>query len=568
MRTYAYKTFPPATDAEITQTEESLGTKLCDDYKDFLRTDNGLEINEDAPYDALGDWPNHVHRYFGISAQQLDRLDQSLDGFFDRRYLPICYPVGDDGGGNLMVQIAAGERRGQITMFDHEMWYGGMSDLLEVEGGYYPDQDEDETKRLPFDSFDQATPDQILDECARHGFISIYPITFAEHLASFDAHLNRIAQENRDRPKVPVPTTATLKAAYICLPVRGKWQAAEELSSYQGNRFVFDARDLVAWDLRLAAEETRPIQVRVLVTAPDGAVLRDTLQSFETNGEYEPKSPLHAEGGTAVSGTYRIQVSFPDDADLAPLEGAAEIVIGQHPLNFTSGRFDPATEEQIAALERDLPYRICDDYRAWLTGLNGVNLRWTYIDLWQAVSDAEFDACEAELKAVRNQSWELEVHEIFGLIPSDRVWNEYTDPPGWVELRRGLAAEFSLARGLVLNVLYPVAQVHTIETKGYSQIAAGARRGRIVKVKEKAYLLQNIDRIEDGKLRIGGGRQATTFEFPFRTCAEATPDQIIDAWIGHGVIEMTDMDFATFSARVIAANEAAFSRIYLKYLSE
>lgn len=62
--------------------------------------------------------------------------------------------------------------------------------------------------------------------------------------------------------------------------------------------------------------------------------------------------------------------------------------------------------------------------------------------------------------------------------------------------------------------------------------------------------------------------QAKTVTYPFRSLAEATPDQVIDAWVAEGLIEITDMTFDAFSKRVIAAHEAEFARLYERYIGK
>lgn len=518
----------------------------------------------------LGEWLYEVQHLLGIGDQQMACFQNATKQFFSPRYLPICYPVGVDVGGNPLVQIAAGRRRGELAMLDHEVFHGGMASLLDVVEGYYPDQEGDEHYRVGFQSFAEASPDEVLEECFKAGYLAHYPVTLKQYLKNLDALYHRIAAANRNRPYVPKPTKAELKAPYLCFPVKGKWRTVEELSTFQGERFTFEPRDAMSWRYKVSMEETRPIRVHIKATTPDGHVLRDFDFTVETNATFQTMFNLAEENAAPLSGTYGIEISFPDDPDLPVLTGSREIDIGKRPLFFTSAKFVPATEPEIAAFEAERPYRLCDDFRAWLATTNGVTFRWPYIKLWAGLLSRDaFKLFEEEVKRVRQDSWELDIQSLTGLQSSWMIWSENADPARWIESPRGLQEDFkSGIPWRYLELLYPVAKAFGQTCYGYCQIAVGAHRGKIAILRHYPTSLDLLTSVQDGQRVDGQGNTARTLEYPFKSFAEATPDQIVEAWVRDGLIELTNMDFAAFSARVLHAHEREFARLFEKYVYE
>jgi len=549
MRNYRHTTYRPASEAAIAAFERKIGVAFCDDYKAFLQNDNGIEFEE--YFGGVGEWIYKVRRIFGIGEQ--NGMEDELDSFFDRRFLPVFYPIGEDGGGNLLVQIAAGSRRGHLAMLDHEGFYGGMTDLLEVKNGFYPDDDEEE-RQLPFKTFADATPDQILDECFEVGFLSYYPVSLTEYLKNLDEIFNRLAA----KPKAPVPSEANLKGLYRCVILDGKYQTAEELSDFYGDRFILNEREGLACRYSVTMEDTRPVQAHVKFSGPTGAVLVDSIETIESNDRWIYRTPIKTDGGAPPSGAYSVEISFPNDPALPTLEDFCEIAVGVSPFCFTAAQFAPASDEQIAAFEAGLPYRLCDDLKRWLKGPNGAYIRWPYIDLWRQLGAEAKTAFDDDVDAIRKNRWEIVIDEIAGLQGL------------WLGHDRGLIKSFEKwTEKPHLRMLYPVAKnAAGTGFNGYCQLATGSHRGRIVEVLTHIWNLDVLANVQDGKRSEGRGKKLKTFEYQFRTLAEATPDQIIDAWINEGMIRLTEMDFEEFSGRVIAAHEQEFLRLFSKYFGE
>lgn len=550
MRNYRHTTYPPASEAEIAAFERKIGVALCDDYKAFLQSDNGIEFEE--YFGDVDQWIYKVHRIFGIGEQ--NGMQDKLDHFFDRRFLPAFYPIGEDGGGNPLVQIAAGSRRGHLAMLDHETFYGGMTGLLEVTNGFYPDDDEEE-HRLPFKTLADATPDQILDACFEAGFLSYYPVSLAEYLKNMDELFNRLAAE----PKAPVPSEANLEGLYRCVILDGKYQTAEKLSDFYGDRFILNESEELACRCSVTMEDTRPVRAHVKFLGPTGAVLVDSIETIESNNRWIYKTPIKTDGGTPPSGAYSVEISFPNDPALPTLTDLCEIAVGVSPFRFTAAQFAPASDELIAAFEAGLPYRLCDDLKRWLKGPNGVYIQWPYIDLWKQLGAEARTAFNDDIEAIRKNRWEIVIDEITGL-----------QGPWLADIDRGLIESFEKWPGKPhLSILYPVAKnAAGTGFHGYCQLATGSHRGRIVELLTSTWRLDVLSNVQDGKRSEGRGKKIKTFEYPFRTLAEATPDQIIDAWINEGMIRLTDMDFEEFSGCVIAAHEQEFLRLFSKYFGE
>jgi hypothetical protein len=539
------RTYPPATLAEIAAVEQKLGVVFCQDYKVFLQTDNGLEIEDCFAHPKI----------FGISPQQKKNI-QSVNGFFDRRFLPICYPIGNFYGGDIFVQIAAGSRFGQLAMIDHEI-SGGMRGLLDVTNGFHPDDDE-EKNPLPFKTFAEATPDQILDECFKQGYLVDFPASFAEWLAYSDELFNQLVEEYRNPPKGPAK--AELKSPYRCLAIRGEWLAVEELSLAQGEGFIMEPGEPLAWRYSVTLEETRELSARIKFTGPEGRVLGDTISAIESNATWDCFVSLKQDGVEPVSGDYAIEITFPGEPGLQRLSDSRLIVIGSRPLGFTSAQFRPASDEQIDALEARLTYRFCADFRHWLRTFNGITLRWRHFELWDELDDETEVAFKHEMKEVRKSRWELTVSKIYGL-RTDAYARSIAGTPAF-KLPKELSA--NMEREPHLQVLYPIASA--LRSFGYCQIATGSRRGKIAELLKATFFLDPLSNVADGKRVIGRGKKAKVLEYPFKTFAEATPDEIVDAWVNEGLIRVTDMDFEEFSRRVIRAHEQEFERLFAKYI--
>ena len=96
----------------------------------------------------------------------------------------------------------------------------------------------------------------------------------------------------------------------------------------------------------------------------------------------------------------------------------------------------------------------------------------------------------------------------------------------------------------------------------------GSKRGAIVELLSYNFELDGIFRVENFRRIVGSNKKAKTVKYQFKTAAEATPDQIIQAWVDDGSIRITDMNFDDFAKRVIDAHEDEFERLYVAYIAK
>lgn len=199
------KRFLPATSDAIAQFETRYKVALCEDYKHFLNTYNGLNLvwwsdnsvfntqkgaYQKAAYGSgtytqypfyekmtqlkeAWDWHFEVVSLFGLGNKnpRLDMTDfymQSL--FYHDDLVRYAYPIGLDGGGNAMVQIAQGKYRGKLAMIDHEV-SSSMTDWIEGETG--------EVYAIPPE---KATADGFLEDCFEYGGLTLVDVSFDDFL--------------------------------------------------------------------------------------------------------------------------------------------------------------------------------------------------------------------------------------------------------------------------------------------------------------------------------------------------------------------------------------------------
>ncbi len=569
-RIYAHKTFPPASDSEIAAAEEKYGVSFQEDYRAFLKTDNGLIIKEeDHDNETDGEeWINEATRIFGLNDDPHYKFGDGLNSVLDPRFLKIFYSVGIDAGGNDLVQIAAGKRCGELAMLDHEV-YSGMEELLEVEGFEYPSHDEGQ-KKLPFKTFDDATPDQILDECFTQGYLAHYPITFGKQIKALDKIYNEIAQSNKIRPKEIVKPRATISALRLYLYENEKPYAVEKLEGLYGTVATIQPDEGVGWILKVKLEEDREIRVETTVTV-DGSIVADqTISTIETNTKCRTVLPMTKDGKPLPSGKYEIKIAFPDDQALDPVTSSFQIFVKERqPGGTTCLAFEAATDAEITRIENKLPYTFCEDFRQFLASENGRHFFWPWIKLWKKVAKNRRKDRNREASSLTDRGgWELGVTEIYGLQKPWIMTNKDLDPPTQLSIERGLIVKIK-PNGTwkqINPVLCPVADDMSVPLGGWYQIVAGKHRGKMARCKESVFDLDRIFQIKDYKRVVGGGKKAKTRSYPFENVAKATPDQIIDAYLADDFIEIIDMDFRSFRDLVVSRHEKEFAKMRDKYI--
>jgi len=211
------KSFYPAKDNDIYDFEQKYDVLLCEDYKHFIKTYNGLYIywwqyatNLDKSKGAyqsdkhgimqthypfnedLGkrykewDWIYDAKTLFGLGNKNpyLDMKYFYMQNLFCHDNLvKYAYPIGQDGGGNCIMQIAKGKYRGKLAMLDHET-SGAMIDWIKG-------KTEDVYKIPP----EKANVDDFLEDCFTYGGLTLYDIYFKEYVVELMQKHKKLYEE-------------------------------------------------------------------------------------------------------------------------------------------------------------------------------------------------------------------------------------------------------------------------------------------------------------------------------------------------------------------------------------
>ncbi len=597
-RAYAHRTFAPATDKKIAAAEMKFGIKFLDDYKAFLKADNGLIINEPDPDGDNEDWINEVTRVFGLNHDTYTKFDSGLNGHLDPRLLKLFYSVGIDSGGNDLVQITAGKYRGELAMLDHEA-FGGIEDLLEVQDFTSPAQYRG-TNKFPFKTFGDATPDQILEECFKNGYLTHYPLTFGEQIKALDKLYNQIALKNKTRPKEVVQTRAKVSSMRLYRYKKGEPYSAEKLDSFHGTLATIQPDEGLGARFKIRHEEDRDLNIETTITVDDTRIVYHDISTNKTNTKYQRILPMSDGTSSHQSGKYEIKLNFPDNSELAPVSKFFRITVAQRDPDCTTClSFEPATETEIARVENKLPYAFCEDFRLYLKSENGRHFSWPRSPLWKKINGKPKKAGNTKFKILSeslrplmksedrkrffgfpipfakrssndhetglnnqftNADWELAITEIYGLQKPWTTINHNSGQPEKVDVERGLTEKINPNSNWseINPVLCPIADDTSENAGGWYQIVAGQHRGKIAYCRKFYYTLNYIFQIKDYQRVEFAGNKSVTKSYPFEDIDKATPDQIIDAYLADKFIEITDMDFTTFRKLIVSAHETEF----------
>lgn len=187
---FGNKRFTKASTKAIQDFENKYQVLLCDDYKNFLQTQNGLDTRwwRHMDYGVISkftrdwDWLYETDYIFGLGNKNpyLDMSKFHMQNlFYHNDLVKYAYPVGVDGGGNTLLQIAQGKHRGKLAMLDHEV---SVAMLDWIEG---------KTENVYSISPEKATADGFLEDCFEYGGLTFYDLTFEEFLKELtNKHLN------------------------------------------------------------------------------------------------------------------------------------------------------------------------------------------------------------------------------------------------------------------------------------------------------------------------------------------------------------------------------------------
>ncbi|PIE77363.1 MAG: hypothetical protein CSA15_13340, partial [Candidatus Delongbacteria bacterium] len=137
-------------------------------------------------YEFLGEqteswgWIFEAKTLFGLGNKNpcLDMKDFNMQNlFYHNDLVKYAYPIGQDGGGNCIMQIAQGTHRGKLAMLDHEV-SGAMIDWVTGK-----------TNDVYATSPEKATADEFLNDCFEYGGLTLYE-------TEFDAFFNQLIKKH------------------------------------------------------------------------------------------------------------------------------------------------------------------------------------------------------------------------------------------------------------------------------------------------------------------------------------------------------------------------------------
>lgn len=175
----------------ITAFEAKHSIRFQSDYRAFLRSTGGLFIYEDP---SAVEETTEIWQEWPFQTDTFDGLKTDFTCFFDPKFLRIGYVVGSDLCGNPLMQLTAGRFAGKIAMLDHEVFYGGMDQILEITNWHYPKEPD---QKATFETFEFATDEQVIEECIKYESLVVFDMTFGEFILELNklhtaAYLDRI----------------------------------------------------------------------------------------------------------------------------------------------------------------------------------------------------------------------------------------------------------------------------------------------------------------------------------------------------------------------------------------
>ena len=117
---------PPASAEAIEHVERRLDVVLPEDYKRFLRRQNGGYLEPNAHEQGGGVSVRYLYGAGPTGDEHLDDLESvarlySPEGEADDELAPGFLPIGEDDGGNLICLKVAGEDYGAVYFWEHEV---------------------------------------------------------------------------------------------------------------------------------------------------------------------------------------------------------------------------------------------------------------------------------------------------------------------------------------------------------------------------------------------------------------------------------------------------------------
>ena len=332
----------PATDDTINDLEVMYNTTLNDDYKAFLKEHNGYnfswwlhndleehikmvgakEMQKTAklPSDKEDkEWIDDVDELFGANTEKYTDLipdtGEPYDHFYDVAFGKFFYPIGKDGGGNPMVQLAAGKHKGKLGMLDHETYHGGLDSLITME----------EAEDVPFDDLVTADADAVIDYCEKAGFLAIYEESFNDYFARRTAIIEEKKGMVKSTLQMMIPTEgggnsdmeALMNMDFDEAEIKKVGGFKQDGDSYKlkekGKKLKLKDADYVGIQFKIKSAKDDSQLANCSITTPSGETIESTMQAKPN----EVSTLVHK---TDETGEYSFKVKFPDNPMLETLK--------------------------------------------------------------------------------------------------------------------------------------------------------------------------------------------------------------------------------------------------------
>jgi len=333
-----------ATDDDIHNVEVMYNTQLNDDYKTFLKEHNGYnfqwwlhndlgehmkmvgakELRKAAklPSDKKDkEWIDEVNELFGVNTEKYEDLIPSsgkpYNHFYDVAFGRFFYPIGTDGGGNPMVQIAVGKNKGKLGMIDHEVFYGGMDCLAN------PDEYED-VEEPPFGKLATADADAVIDYCEEAGFLAIFEELFSDYFTGRKAIIEekKTLAKNALQYMIPTedgddPLAALNNMDFDVVDIKKMGGYNQDGADFKlkekGKKIKLGNADLVGIQFKVKSSKETSHLARCTVTTPNGD---NEFQDINASSNELTTFSVACE----EKGEYAFKVKFPDNPMLETLK--------------------------------------------------------------------------------------------------------------------------------------------------------------------------------------------------------------------------------------------------------
>ena len=342
-----------ATDEDISKIESMYNTTLNEDYKSFLKTYNGYnfswwdtyeleaieksiganamdDMTEHIPNEREGEESEEVTGIFGVNTNKhsdiISENGEPYDHFYDVKFGRFFYPIGEDYGGNPMVQIAAGNQKGQIGMIDHEVWHGGMMLLLDL------NEENKAELEVSFDSRETVDADTLIDYCEEAGFLGVFDETFEEYferrkelcdlkIAYVLEKLGGPVDENgfslSGDPKYGLDEVEIKKVGSLI-------KAGDSYKiSKKGKKVKLKSGESIGIQFKIETKKEEKQLAKCSITTPSGQTIEsemNVLPNLLTTLAFD------FDGAEAEKGVYLFKVKFPDNEMLETLKQKLKIV--------------------------------------------------------------------------------------------------------------------------------------------------------------------------------------------------------------------------------------------------